>query len=205
MAYDPGRRDPEAKLPYEHEWCFEIGKGSTLCKDTEPHVRSCAAPTPGMLRALASVSNPRRSGSPTQPPPPEADANSAINPKEVSVTRGGPGNKAARRTPPPRLGRCEQRAGFFGGGAIGEQREAGGAAAAHPGQQRARQPAEPREDRGDLRHEADRGFGQIIAARYQCTGEGRRLCLALARTVRHGRTGRAGRRIPRRSAALCAD
>ena len=57
------------------------------------------------------------------------------------------------------------------GGAVGEQREAGRAAAAHPREQRSRQSGQPIENRGDFGDEAQRRLGQIVAAGRQHRGQ----------------------------------
>src|SRR5215468_1248655 len=57
------------------------------------------------------------------------------------------GNKCACRAPPSWFSRGHDRSGVFGGSAIGEETKAGGAAPAHPRQQRARQRLEPLQHR----------------------------------------------------------
>ena len=72
-------------------------------------------------------------------------------PGEATLSAKPPaGNKAAGRAPPAGLGGGEPGAGVLGDGAIGEQGEAGGAAAAHPRQERAGQPRQRREHDGDF-------------------------------------------------------
>ncbi len=81
------------------------------------------------------------------------------------------GKKAGRRAPPRRPGGSERRACRFGSIVVCKQSKAGRAAAAHSRQQRARQPGEALKDRANLGQQSYRGFGEVVVAPHQQSGE----------------------------------
>ena len=61
-----------------YEWCFEIGKGSTLCKDTQAECQELRRTNAGTAAsACKRVEPPEIQESPTQPPAPPNSAKQA--------------------------------------------------------------------------------------------------------------------------------